>query len=315
MEPTTVVLYGLGPIGQGIAKLALDRGHHVVAAVDIDPEKTGRDLGALLERSPVGLTVTADAAAALKQRPKVVLHSTQSHMSQITPQVLACVNAGANVISTCEELSYPWQRNPAEARRIDDAAKAGGATVVGVGVNPGFAMDLLPIVLTAPCREVRTLQITRVVDAGRRRLPLQRKVGAGMDRATFERGAAEGRIGHVGLPESVAMVADALEWKLDSISESIEPVMNGSVVQGLHQIAKGVRGGQVLITLDLTMAVGAPNPHDAVTIDGEPPITMEIRGGIHGDIATWSVAVNAIPIVLAAPPGLLTVNQLPPIHA
>lgn len=312
---TTAISYGLGPIGLGIAGLTLERGYRIVSAVDIAPEKTGSDLGVLLGRGPLGITVTADASAALARRPRVVLHSTQSHLAQVMPQLLACVEAGACVVSTCEELAFPWYCHEAEARLLDEAAKAHGVAVVGVGINPGFVMDLLPIVLTAPCREVRALHVTRVVDAGRRREPLQRKVGAGLDRAAFEAGVAAGRIGHVGLAESVAMIADALAWPLDTISEQIEPVLDGPAVRGLHQVARGMRGEDAVVTLDLTMAVGAPDPRDEVTIEGEPPITMTVSGGIHGDVATCALAVNAIPCVLAAPPGLTTVHRLPPIHA
>lgn len=310
----TVVSYGLGPIGSGIAGLALDRGYRIVSAVDISPDKAGRDLGALLGRAEMGVTVTADIAAALACRPQVVLHSTQSHIPQVMPQLLACVEAGACVVSTCEELAFPWYRYATEAGRLDEAARAHGVTVVGVGVNPGFVMDLLPIVLTAPCRVVRAVRVARVVDAGLRRKPLQRKVGDGLDRAAFEKGVADGRIGHVGLAESVAMIAEALGWPLDSIGEVIEPVMEGATVRGLHQVADGLRRQESVISLDLTMAVGAQNPRDAVTIEGEPPIAMTVAGGIHGDVATCAVTVNAIPIVLAAPPGLTAVHRLPALH-
>lgn len=314
MTPTTIAHYGLGPIGLGIAGLAVERGHHVVAAVDIDPEKIGRDLGVLLGRGALGVTVTDKAAAALSTGPRVVFHSTQSHLDKVAPQLLTIIDAGANVISTCEELAFPWYHHAELARRIDEAATARGVTVVGLGVNPGFVMDLLPIVLTAPCREIRAVQVTRVVDAGQRRLPLQRKVGAGLSRGEFEDGVAAGRIGHVGLKESVAMIADALGWRLESIGERIEPVLDGTTVRGLHQVATGFGGGRPMIVLDLTMAAGAPDPRDMVTVEGDPPITMTVAGGIHGDVATCALAVNALPRVLAAPPGLATVHRLPPIH-
>lgn len=321
-----VLHYGLGPIGLGIAALALDRGYRAVAAVDIDPQKSGRDLGELVGRDRLGVAVTADVPAALAAKPRVVFHSTQSHLGQVTSQLLVLVGGGASVISTCEELAFPWSHHPDEARRIDEAAKATGVTVVGLGVNPGFVMDLLPIVLTAPCREIRRVTITRVVEAGQRRLPLQRKVGAGMTRSEFEEGVAAGRIGHVGLRESVAMIADALGWTVATINEHIEPVVDGTTVQGLHQVATGrrrpeegrvdvhVSGGGPAITLDLTMAVHAPEPRDSIAIEGDPPITMTITGGIHGDVATCALAVNAVPRVLETPPGLTTVNRLPPIH-
>ncbi len=315
MNAITVAHYGIGPIGLGIAGLVLDRGYRVVAAFDIDPEKVGCDLGTLLDRAPLGTAVTNNVAAALATGPRVVFHSTQSHLVQVTPQLLTIIEAGVSVISTCEELAFPWYHHAADAHRIDDAAKARGVTVVGLGVNPGFVMDLLPIVMTAPCREIRAIHVTRVVDAGLRRLPLQRKVGAGMTRAEFEDGVAAGRIGHVGLKESVAMIADALGWTLEAIDERIEPVLDGSnTVRGLHQVATGLCGGRPAVMLDLTMAVAAPSPRDAVTIEGDPPITMTVAGGIHGDVATCALAVNALPRVLAAPPGLMMVHRLPPIH-
>jgi hypothetical protein len=313
-NPVTFASYGLGPIGQGIAKLALDRGHRMVAAIDVDPEKVGRDVGTLLGTAPVGVNVSADAAVALASKPDVVLHCTSSRLTQVTPQILQCVEAGAQVISTCEELSFPWRSHPDEARRIDAAAKTRDVTVVGVGVNPGFVMDLLPLVITGPCREVRAITVTRVVDAGKRRLPLQRKVGAGMTRAEFEAGVKDGKIGHVGLGESIAMTATALGWKLDDISETIEPVLDGSAVKGLHQVAVGRGNGRKLITLDLTMAVGAAAPHDTIVIDGDPALTVTAVGGIHGDVATWAIAVNAIRRVMAAAPGLTIVSHLPPIY-
>lgn len=315
MTPVTLVSYGLGPIGLAIAALALDRGHRIVGAIDIDPAKAGRDLGELLGREPIGVAVTADAGDALGRRPQAVLHSTQSRIPQVAAQIIACLEAGASVVSTCEELAFPWYRHAATADRIDGAARSHGVAAVGVGVNPGFVMDLLPIVLTAPCRQVRAVRAVRVVDAATRRLPLQRKVGAGMTRAEFEAGVAAGTLGHVGLGESVAMIADALGWSLDGVAETIEPVMSGSRVQGLHQIARGRCRGREAITLDLTMAVGAPDPRDEVILDADPPIHITASGGIHGDIATSAIAVNAIPLVLAAPPGLTTVSRLPALHA
>jgi hypothetical protein len=314
MTPATLVSYGLGPIGLAIAALALERGHHIVAAVDVDPAKAGQDLGALLGRAPVGVVVTAEAADALARRPQVVLHSTRSRIPEVGAQIVACLEAGASVVSTCEEMAFPWHRHAAAAHHIDGVARARGVTAVGVGVNPGYVMDLLPIVLTAPCRAVHAIRVVRVVDAGTRRLPLRRKVGAGMIRKEFDAGVAAGTLGHVGLAESVAMIADALGWTLDGIVESIEPVGDGVQVRGLHQTARGRRAGRDAVTLDLTMAVGAANPRDEIILDAEPPIHVTAAGGIHGDVATCAIAVNAIPLVLAAPPGLTTLYRLPAPH-
>jgi 4-hydroxy-tetrahydrodipicolinate reductase len=130
----------------------------------------------------------------------------------------------------------------------------------------------------------------------------------------FAQGVASGKIGHVGLAESIAMIADALGWTLDTLSEDIEPVIDGAAVRGLHQVAYGLRGGRPAITLDLTIAVGAPNPRDTIIMDSDPPINVTVAGGTHGDVATCAIAVNAIPKILEAPSGLTTAYRLPPIH-
>ncbi|MGH2347996.1 MAG: hypothetical protein ACRDFT_00860 [bacterium] len=175
-------------------------------------------------------------------------------------------------------------------------------------MNPGFVMDLLPVILTMPCREVSGITVTRVVDAGRRRLPLQRKVGAGLTPEEFAAGVDAGRIAHVGLPESVAMIADALGWPPQTIEEAIYPVLGSDgIVRGLHQVCRSQA-----IVLDLTMAVGAADPRDEVRIDGTPPIHATIASGVQGDQATCAIVANTIPRLLAAPPGLLTAVDIPP---
>jgi 4-hydroxy-tetrahydrodipicolinate reductase len=309
------VQYGLGPIGLGVARILLGRRHfELIGVVDTAPEKLGRDLGELLEIEPVGISVMPDARIAIEA--DVVVHTTQSHLSQVEGQLLEIFAAGANVVSTCEELAYPWFHHAEAARRLDAAAREHGVTVSGVGVNPGFVMDMLPVVLTAPCRSVERITVERRVDAGRRRLPLQRKVGLGLTEEDFRDRVASGTMGHVGLPESVAMIAAAMGWALDAITDRVEPVLiaGGSQVAGLHQVASGIDGGTERVRLELTMAVGVDAPVDRVQIDGEPSFVTEIAGGLHGDVATCAIAANAIPVVWAAPPGLRTVIDLPPIR-
>ncbi|MDR5694981.1 MAG: dihydrodipicolinate reductase [Armatimonadota bacterium] len=312
--PIRVIHYGLGPIGLGIARILAQRpGYEIVSAVDLDPEKAGKDLGTLLGGSPWGVPVSEDEKQALAQEADVVVHATRSHLPEVLPQLTTIVARGLNVISTCEELSYPWWRYPEESRRLDHLAREHGVTVVGAGVNPGFAMDVLPILLTAPCKEVRAIRVERVVDVSLRREPLQRKVGLGLSSEEFHQGVQEGRIGHVGLEESVAMIAAALGWNLQRIDHSIEPVLEDGRVKGLHQVARGVRDGSVAILLDLTMVAGTAGQRDAVWIEGDPPLRVEVDGGIPGDIATCAIVANAIPAVLDAPPGLLAPFQIFPV--
>lgn len=311
MSTARLIVFGLGPIGAGIARVALEHGHTIIGAVDLDPEKVGRPLSDLVAGAePLPVQRTVDPL--LNAGADVVLHSTQSRMVQVMPQLMPLLDAGLNIVSTCEELSYPWYHHPQEAALLDRIARERAARVVGLGVNPGFVMDALPVLLTAPCRRVDRIAAERVVDVGVRRAPLQKKVGLGLRVDAFHAGVAEGTIGHTGLPQSVAMIASAMRWPLEAIEETLEPILDPrGAVRGLRQTCRGRRAGDAVITLDLTMAAGVDRPRDVVRIEGDPPITMEIAGGIHGDVATWAVVVNAIPRVLGARPGLLTAVQLP----
>ena len=325
---TRVVCYGLGPIGLGIARLALARpGIAIAGAIDVDPQKVGRDLGELLGAAPVGVVVAQDAAAVLRDvRPDVVLHATGSSLARVAPQLLAIAEAGANAVSTCEELAFPWTAQPQLAAELDAAARRAGVTLLGTGVNPGYAMDALPLMLTAPCAEVRTVRVLRVVDAAQRRGPLQRKVGAGLTPEQFEAYVREGTVRHVGLPESLHMLATALGWHLDHSEQTIAAVLAEQLittdyvrvepgqVAGVRQIARGFMGGREVLTLELRMYVGAPDPQDTVEIDGDPPVHMRIDGGLHGDIATAAIVVNAIPSVIRAAPGLASMGEVPMVH-
>ncbi len=326
---TRVVLCGLGPIGAGIARLALDTGGlQVVGATDIAPEKAGKDLGVVLGLSRrLRLKVEGNPARLLRRtRADVAILSTASSAKAVKAQVLALVAKGMNVVTTCEELSFPAPANLAAFREIDRAARRKKVSVLGTGVNPGYAMDALALMLTAPCARVEKVSVTRVVDAATRRLPLQRKVGAGLNLSQFRRAITEGTVRHVGLPESVYMIAAGLGWKIDRIEESIEPAIAprdldteylripAGAAAGVKQQARGFRNGQLAISLDLQMYVGAEQPRDHVLIDGAPPIDMTIAGGVAGDIATAAIVINAIPKLLAAPAGLVTMRDVALVH-
>jgi 4-hydroxy-tetrahydrodipicolinate reductase len=325
---TRVVCYGLGPIGLGIARLALARpGIEVVGAIDVDPQKVGRDLGELLGGATIGVAISADTAATLKAaRPAVALHATSSALLKVAPQLLQLAEAGVNVVSTCEELAFPWTAQPQLAAELDAAARRAGVTLLGTGVNPGYAMDALPLMLTAPCASVRAVRVLRVVDAGRRRGPLQRKVGAGLTVEQFNDGVRAGAIRHVGLPESLHMLTTSLGWHLDRSSDLIEPVIADTrittefvtvepgQVAGVRQVASGFVGEREALSLELRMYVGARDPQDTVEIDGDPPVRMTVAGGLHGDIATAAIVVNAIPSAVRAGAGLASMADAPLVH-
>ncbi|MDR5656973.1 hypothetical protein RH831_07230 [Halodesulfurarchaeum sp. HSR-GB] len=319
---TTAVQYGIGPIGRRIVQVAAARGIDFVGAIDIDPEKVGQDLAAVANLdTETGVTVTDDPDTALAEEPDVVFHSTLSDVTAITPQIEAAVAAGADVISTTEELSYPWYHQPDAAAELDEIARENGQTVLGTGINPGFAMDTLPAVLTTPCQDLDRVQITRVQNASQRRKPLQEKVGAGLAEEVWEEEIAP-EAGHVGLPESIAMLAAALDWDLESIEETIDPVVaetrteseyftaEPGEVAGIHQIGTGYVDGEPAIELDLSMFLGAENPRDEIEISGTPDLHVTVDGGFHGDVTTPAVVVNAAPRVKGGRPGLATMIDL-----
>ncbi len=319
---TTAVQFGVGPIGKRIVQVAHDRGIEFVGAIDIDPAKVGEDLGKIADLdTTLGVDVSESPEAALAAEPDVVFHSTISDVGKIGPQIEAAVDAGADVVSTTEELSYPWYHNPDAAAEIDDLAVEHGQTVLGTGINPGFAMDTLPAVLTTPCQQVDSVSVTRVQNASQRRKPLQEKVGAGLTEATWREEIAP-EAGHVGLPESIAMLAAALGWDLTDIEETIEPVVveerteseyftaEPGDVAGIHQVGTGFVDGEPAIELDLSMYLGADDPRDEIEISGTPDLSVTVDGGFHGDVTTPAVVVNAVPRVHAADPGLQTMIDL-----
>lgn len=323
-----VVMYGIGALGTQLAEFALAKeGLRVVGAVD--PAHVGKDLGEVLKpRRPVGVQVTRDLDAALSgTEADLVIHATSSYLRDTRPQLLQCVRAGLHVVSTCEELSYPYYRHPGLARQLDSAAKRSRVTVLGTGINPGYLMDTLPLTLTGICTRVDKITVTRLMFSGDRRSSFQKKIGTGLSHDAFRGLIASGEItGHVGLIESVALLADALGWTLDEVTEltpkavisdhevttTFTTIQPGHVA-GLTSEAIGVKDGDAVITLKFIAHALVTDPLDSVVIDGEPTLHETVRG-VHGDIGTVAMVFNVIPKVLNARPGLLTMKELT-VHA
>lgn len=318
MQPITVAQYGIGPIGAEVARLLLSKPWvKVVGAVDIDPNKIGKDLGEVIGLGrDTGVRVTAE----LQGKPDVVCHSTGSRLRDVEMQLRSLLERGCHVVSTCEELAFPLDADIRE--RLQHAARAGNVGLLGTGVNPGFVMDKLPLTITAVCQEVRSVEIIRIQNASTRREPLQRKVGAGMTVDEFRAAVGAGRIKHMGLEESLMMVASGLGVELDSVSgETIEPIVaerevvtqylrvQPGQVAGVHQTIFGK--GRIDVSLELRMYVGAEDvAADRVIVRGVPDVEMEIKGGVHGDRATAAMVVNSIPRIVKARHGVLTMDDL-----
>lgn len=323
-----VVLFGLGPLGVAVGKGMLDKkGMRIVGAVDIAKELVGRDLGDIFKvAGPVGVKVTNDAGGLLsKTKPDIAVIATRSSVKAIYPQLTLCAKKGVDVISTCEELSYPYYRHPKLARQIDRLAKKSGVTVLGTGINPGYLMDTLPITLTCACLRVDKVTVTRMMDSSKRRIPFQKKIGTGLTPEEFRKMIDEKIItGHVGLAESISMIADVLGWKLDEIKEfPPEPfIAQGEIVTsyttvkpgcatGLKSIAHGIKDGKPVIVLEFFAHADVVEEYDAISIEGVPNVNLKIIGGVHGDTGTVAVTLNMIPKVINAEPGLVTMKDLP----
>jgi hypothetical protein len=325
-----IIHYGIGAIGSEIVRLvAGESSLQVVGAIDVAPGLAGSDVARAvgLDR-PLGVTISPDAEALLDSTTaEVVLHCTCSYLEEVQPQLLAAVRAGKNVLSTCEEMAYPWDRHPALSAELDREAKAHGVTVIGTGVNPGFVMDTLVLALTAACQRVSNIQVRRIVDVATRRPQLQAKVGIDLSPKEFRRRAEDGRLGHVGLQESARLIAHGLGWQLDRVEETLEPVVpvetrrsiqepdEEGPAAGVHHVVRGWMAGQEVLHLDLQMYKDAPEPRDEIIIEGRPPLHLIIGGGIQGDQASPAVVINAIPAVVDAAPGLLTMADLPLVSA
>jgi hypothetical protein len=323
--PINVMFYGVGPIGAAVARqVATRKGFRIVGAIDIDPAKLGRDLGDVIALGrKMKVRVTNDATGALKrEKPHVVVLCTSSSLKRVMPQIETVLKARVPIVSTTEELSYPVGKNRALAKRIDTMAKNAKVAVLGTGVNPGFTMDALPIMLTGVCERVDGIRVDRVQDARSRRLPFQQKIGSGLTTEQFQKKVADGSVRHVGLAESVTMIADSLSWKLDKVTDEIKPKIADKTVEseylavdpgyvcGIVQDGIGWKSGKPLVTLHMEAYLGAPESFDAVTIEGNPRIEQKISGGVHGDVATASITVNSIPKVLQSPPGLRTMRDM-----
>jgi 4-hydroxy-tetrahydrodipicolinate reductase len=260
-----------------------------------------------------------------KVKADIAIHATSSSLKDTYPQIASIVKHGVNVVSTCEELSYSYYAEPKLAKKLDALAKKYNVTVLGTGINPGFLMDTLVITLTAACQKIDGIEAVRILNAATRRLPFQRKIGAGLTVKEFRQKIENKQItGHIGLEQSIAMIADALAWKLDNvITEPVEPVIakksfesedikvEVGKVAGLRQKAKGIVKNREVIILDFQAYIGAEEEYDAITIHGIPKIKQKIQPCVHGDTGTTAIIINSIPKVINAPKGLFTMKDLP----
>jgi len=328
-----VGLVGLGTIGTHIARLLLDhrQGIEIVGAFTLESESVGRSLSDVVGAATASTVSVSDQLSdVLATGPDIVLHATQSFLEDVADQIFACIAAGANVISCAEELAYPQRRNPALAMKLDDAAKEAGVTIVGSGVNPGFLFDSFLAKATSICWDIQSISGRRVVDVSGFGEAIHRRLGIGYPANEFSAGHENGTIaGHVGFPESIAIVLRTLGLALDEpVEESFEPLIatesvetrygavDAGTTEGFIQRAVGRARGEDFIRLELVLhlqpeARGFPLM-DTITISGEQPVNLSLTPGPSALLSTSANIVNSIPSVLMAPPGVQVVTDLRP---
>jgi 4-hydroxy-tetrahydrodipicolinate reductase len=318
-----VAQFGLGPIGIECLKLlAVQDRMRLVGVVEIDQQKAEKQLGALPRSQILRGLHSAKSIELLREAPDLVFHTAVSSFRTAYEQLVPLVRRGISVVSSCEELVFPRLREPELAARLDELCRKSGARVVATGVNPGFVMDLLPLCLSGVSHGIKSIHVQRVVDASTRRESLQRKIGSGMEPKAFTRLLRAGKAGHAGLKESAALVVHSLCGATGDIRENGEAITASRDIRtrylrvlkgqtcGLHQRAEMRVKGQLHVTLDLKMYLGAPDPHDAIQIQGNPPIDLKIMGGVAGDQATVAALLNTAPRLLRAQPGLKLLSEL-----
>jgi 4-hydroxy-tetrahydrodipicolinate reductase len=327
MKIINILQIGLGPLGIKVAQFVNQRnGLTTIAAVDKAPSLIGKDFGEVCGLPSSGIIIKGSVAEAIKKKkPDVAVLTTVSDMKRIAPQIEEIVAHGIPVVSTCEELSFPWKTSPKLAKRLNEAAIANQVAILGTGVNPGYLMDALPVFLTAVCQNVELVKVNRYQNAQFRRIPFQKKIGAGLTLEEFEKKKQDGSLRHVGLTESIHLIAHRMGWKLDKTEDIISPVIARHPIEtpvmtiakgdamGVRQEGNGYMNGEVKIRLVFQATVGEPESYDEVIIEGTPRIHSRITGGVNGDVATCAITLNAIPQILRSTPGLKTMVDIAPV--
>lgn len=304
-----VVLCGMGAIGTDILGYLLNRNHEVVAVIDSDPEKVGRTI-AELTGLPLGIRVSSSIRGIPLEGADVAVFSTRSRISELAEDITFAASGGLDVVTTSEEMAYPRYGGGASADTLAKVASEKGVTIVGVGVNPGFVMDLVPSMVASATKNPTSVHVVRSVDVSKRRRQLQAKTGIGHTRAKFEKELQAGMLGHVGLIESAHLIALSLGKPLEGLKHGVFPVLGSEdYVMGVRQFAEG-RAGNCLIRLDLEMTTTSAD-FDVVEVKGDPDLKLRFEKGVFGDSATVALVVHAVERIANAKPGLITVLDLP----
>lgn len=334
-----VVQWTTGNVAKRAVRAVLTRPDmELVGCYAWSAEKVGVDVGTLCGIDPIGITATSDVDALLALRPDVVLYNPQWPS---TDELVRILETGVNVVSTAAFIN--GGRNPADRARIADACHRGGSTMFGTGISPGF-VEMVAIAAAGMCDRIDKITVDEASDTTLYDSPTT-EIPAGFGRPIDDPelpGMAAAGTAVFG--EAVAMVADAVGVELDEIvceeeyAKALDDVVMDSWtipaghVAGVYASWQGRARGRTVVELNVRWRKGQRIEPDwtiqeghVITIAGQP--TVSVTMGylpppdfvattfadfmVLGMIMTALPAVNAIPYVVAAAPGIVTYNDLP----
>lgn len=331
-DKVRVIVWGLGSMGSGIADMLLAKEGVEITGVVLRGPKIGTSMYDYIEteRGDREDLIAGSHEDVIKEgAADIVIIATDSFTREGFDKMKYCLERGLNVISTAEEMAYPQAQEPELAEELDRLAKENGVSILGTGINPGLMMDLLVVCLTGATMDIESIEAERVNSLSPFGKAVMTGQGVGITVDEFESRVEAGTLdGHVGFPETIRMVADAIGWKLDDeiklerapiISSVDREAPNATVkagdVAGCNMKGHGFIDGVERITMlhpqQVEPQLEGTETGDYIRIKGTPNINMAITPEVPGGIGTIAMAVNMIPHVINARPGLVTMIDLP----
>ena len=328
-ERVKIGFFGVGTVATAALSLCRQRPWmDVVGAV----RRSAPAAGGQLPRpgSWRGVRVWSDPERMLDEaRPEVALVATRSEIESVLPVVEHCARRGVHVISTSEELAWPDVERPGTGASLQHAAEEAGVAIAATGINPGFAFDVLPLVLAGAAWDVSRIVVQRTLDASVFGRDVHRSLGVGYIEAEFRRAVRSRRVrGHIGFAESARIIADGMGLEIERFEEEIEPVVADRVhvlagytieppeTAGVVQLATAMVGGREWLRFELSLHVAPEEVGwetcDRIRIHGENELDLTMEPGMPAVSTTAALLVNAVPAVLAAQPGFYPPARLVP---
>ncbi len=329
MENIKAIIWGFGAMGQGIAEMLLDKtGVEIVGVCDLNPDIIGKGVSEVLKKGNNNVKISKDIDNVLENDAEVLFLATDSYVSKSYSKIVKVLESGINVISTAEEMAYPYACEPELSKKMNDVAKKNNVSLLGTGINPGFVMDVLAISLTGAMTDVKGIEVRRVNSLSPFGKTVMEEQGVGISIDEFnERSQKNELAGHVGFKESVYMIADALGLELEKFDQQMKPIVtkvnrkskygkaDKGTLAGIDMTAQGTIKGKDYIKMSHPQQIEPEdegiNTGDYIILHGSPDIKMSITPEIEGGLGTIAMCVNMMPHIINADPGLKTMLDLP----